>query len=266
MLVKLLKHDFITLFKKISGIWLILGAAFAFQFLLADLLKGNTQGYNSPGVGNGIFMAFVVAGFAFVGFMIAGNWFSSKMYGDEGYLTNTLPAKTWQVVLSKFIVATFFTMVSALFAVISLAVMAARVIEGFGGIWDIFVTLLGTGWKDLFQEWFIRGAIEFFVSTLSFISLILFSISLSNATDYGNKAVKIIVFILGFAIISQMIGNIFITEEGGMSLVGSFYAFDHMPQAFSMSAIINWIYTGIWILFYFFGTLFISEKHLKLRD
>lgn len=265
MLVKLLKHDFITLFKKISGIWLILGAAFAFQFLMADILKGGSGSYG-PGVGNGIFMAFVVAGFAFSGFVIAGNWFSAKMYGDEGYLTNTLPAKSWQVVLSKFVVSAIFTMLSALFSILTLALMGARIIEGFGGIWEIFVTILGSGWKEVFQDWFIRGAIDFFISTLSFISLILFSISLSNSIDYGNKAVKTIVFILGFALVSQMIGNILVSDEGGMSLVGSFYAFDHLPQAFSTSAIINWVYSGVWILVYFFGTLFISEKHLKLRD
>lgn len=265
MLTKLLKHDFISLFKKISGLWLIFGAIFAFQILLADVLK---MGKAGEGVGNGIIMFFVVAGLSFAGFVISGYWFSSKMYGDEGYLTNTLPAKTWQVVLSKFIVATIVTILSGFFAIVAAAVMASRLLEGFQGIWNLFLNILGEGWHELFQDWFLRAAIDLFMSTFSFLALCLFSISLSNAIDYGNKAVKTILFILGLAILSQMIGNFIIVDEGNVSAMGMFHGIEVFSRAkpFDTHAIVNWFYTGAWILFYFLGTLYISEKHLKLRD
>lgn len=266
MLIKLLKHDFITMFKKISGIWLILGSALAFQFLMADVLMGGADRRFGPGVGNGIFMVFVVAGFAFVGFSSTGRWFSSKMYGDEGYLTNTLPAKTWQIVLSKFIIATLFTMLSALFSMISLGVMTSRIVEGFRGILDIFLAIVGSGWKEVFQAWFIKSIVDFFLSVLSFLSLIFFSISLANALDFGNKTVNTVVSILVFAFVSTVLGKALFADTAPIFSLSTINAYESIPSPFNMNTFLSWGYTGVWILFYFFGTLFISEKHLKLRD
>lgn len=266
MLIKLLKHDFISLFKKISGVWLIFGAAFAFQFLLADLLEGAGKASSTPGVGNGVIMFFVVAGFAFSGFAISGTWFSNKMYGNEGYLTNTLPAKTWQIVLSKFIIAALVTMISAFFSLVSLGIMASRIIEGFQGIWNVFVALLGSAWKELFRDWFIRAALDFFFSTFNFLALCLFSTSLSNAIDFGNKTVKTVIFILLGAVATQMIGSLFIADQGNPFIFSAMSSKATMPEVFNTNVFLNWAYTGLLSLIYFFGTLYISEKHLKLRD
>lgn len=261
MLIKLLKHDFISLFKKISGLWLILGAAFAFQIIFADVLRMG----GGDGVGNIIIMFFVMAGLSLAGFIISGYWFSSKMYGDEGYLTNTLPAKTWQVVLSKFIVATLITIISGIFSLIASVFMVSRMLNSFQGIIDVFMRILGDQWSRIFEEWFIKMGIELFITTLLFLSLILFSLALSNSIDRGNKTLKNILFFIILFVIFQSISNMLFHEPSSMAF-NSMFGYVAGYKVINTQTILQWAYSGAWILFYFFGTLFISEKHLKLRD
>ena len=116
MLFKLLKYDFRSMWKTFSLVWAAcLVLALVNRFTLP--FEGKTNVTIGPGDG---ILAFIT-GLVFFGVLFAMfvavmifviQRFYKGLLGDEGYLMNTLPVPTWQLVLSKLVCAVFVSIAS----------------------------------------------------------------------------------------------------------------------------------------------------------
>ena len=118
MLFKLLKYDFRSMWKTFSLVWAAcLVLALVNRFTLP--FEGQTNVTIGPGDGILAFItALVFFGVLFAMFVAVMIFVIQRFYkgllGDEGYLMNTLPVPTWQLVLSKLICAVFVSIASML--------------------------------------------------------------------------------------------------------------------------------------------------------
>ena len=127
MLFKLLKYDFRSMWKTFSLVWAAcLALALVNRFTLP--LEGEVNVV--IGQGDGI-LAFVTA-LAFFGVLMAMfvavmifviQRFYKGLLGDEGYLMNTLPVQSWQLVLSKLVCAVFVSIASMIIVFLAFLVL-----------------------------------------------------------------------------------------------------------------------------------------------
>ena len=116
MLWKLLKYDFRSMWKTFSLVWAAcLVLALVNRFTLP--FEGKTNVTIGPGDGILAFItALVFFGVLFAMFVAVMIFVIQRFYkgllGDEGYLMNTLPVPTWQLVLSKLVCAVFVSIAS----------------------------------------------------------------------------------------------------------------------------------------------------------
>ena len=116
MLFKLLKYDFRSMWKTFSLVWAAcLVLALVNRFTLP--FEGKTNVTIGPGDGILAFItALVFFGVLFAMFVAVMIFVIQRFYkgllGDEGYLMNTLPVPTWQLVLSKLVCAVFVSIAS----------------------------------------------------------------------------------------------------------------------------------------------------------
>ena len=116
MLLKLLKYDFRSMWKTFSLVWAAcLVLALVNRFTLP--FEGQTNATIGPGDGILAFItALVFFGVLFAMFVAVMIFVIQRFYkgllGDEGYLMNTLPVPTWQLVLSKLVCAVFVSIAS----------------------------------------------------------------------------------------------------------------------------------------------------------
>lgn len=127
MLTKLMKYEF----KAIGRIMLPLyGALIGFAFINKLFLAINSNDINMEflnGIPNVItmmaYVATMVAVFVATIFVILQRFYKN-LFGDEGYLMNTIPVKSWQNILSKLLVAMVWSILSFIIASISIIIMA----------------------------------------------------------------------------------------------------------------------------------------------
>ena len=116
MLFKLLKYDFRSMWKTFSLVWAAcLVLALVNRFTLP--FEGQTNVTIGPGDGILAFItALVFFGVLFAMFVAVMIFVIQRFYkgllGDEGYLMNTLPVQSWQLVLSKLVCAVFVSIAS----------------------------------------------------------------------------------------------------------------------------------------------------------
>lgn len=254
MLIKLIKHDFISLGKRASGLWIVLSIFALGQILISKL---TSKGANDPySFSLAIFLMGIVAFlFSFSGFIISISWFSKKMYSEQGYLTHTLPAKPSMILLSKVMVSFLFSVIGGILAVASMIIMNYYHLDSY----DFTRFLSQSNLTSEFVEFAIKGIIQMTLLTLTYIMVSFFSISLSNIIDYGNKSFNAILIFFGI-----IIGSSLILMNLGLS---------HTPFSVTSSTIRDmdtallsqWIQESAIIVILFFGTLRICSKHLKLN-
>lgn len=114
MFIKLLKHEI----KATSKVFLMMYAI----VILLGLMPGAGNFMHSDFIENiGIFaftIAMTGAGICYIVTII--QRYHNNLYGDEGYLTFTLPVKAWQIIAVKLISATFWAIITGVVAVISI--------------------------------------------------------------------------------------------------------------------------------------------------
>lgn len=127
MLWKLLKYDFRSMWKTFSLVWAAcLVLALVNRFTLPFEEKTNV----TIGPGDGI-LAFITAlvffGVLFAMFVAVMIFVIQRFYkgllGNEGYLMNTLPVPTWQLVLSKLVCAVFVSIASMVITFLAFLVL-----------------------------------------------------------------------------------------------------------------------------------------------
>ena len=127
MLFKLLKYDFRSMWKTFSLVWAAcLVLALVNRFTLP--FEGQTNVTIGPGDGILAFItALVFFGVLFAMFVAVMIFVIQRFYkgllGDEGYLMNTLPVQSWQLVLSKLVCAVFVSIASMIIVFLAFLVL-----------------------------------------------------------------------------------------------------------------------------------------------
>lgn len=131
---RLIKYEFKSGIKILAAIW---AALIASAVLISIMNSLTVRVFADKGHGffrviieivpamfyGALFLSLI---FATIGIVILR--FYKGILGDEGYLMNTLPVKPWQLIMSKGIVASVFTMIGMIIAAISILIL--------GGIGD----------------------------------------------------------------------------------------------------------------------------------
>lgn len=119
MLGKLLKHEWIATVRRYGLFYLVLAAMTLIAFVLHALPVDNFVFSFFEGT---VLVLYVIAviGVVFCSTAMAVIRFYKNMVSDEGYLTFTLPVKVWELVLSKFLVAFSWQIISVVLSALSL--------------------------------------------------------------------------------------------------------------------------------------------------
>ena len=135
MLGKLLKYDFRSMWKQFAINWpAALALALVNRFTLTLPERSSALGNIIAGIAGLVYAAILIAMCVIAVIFVIQRFFKGLL-GDEGYLMNTLPVKTWQLIVSKLLCASVATIVSVLVAILSILLLAP--IDGMDYI-DIF--------------------------------------------------------------------------------------------------------------------------------
>ncbi|MGB5823164.1 MAG: hypothetical protein WBH44_03755 [Proteocatella sp.] len=131
--------------------------------------------------------------------------FAKTVYGDEGYLTHTLPVKSRDIIISKTIAAIGWMALSGIVAMISVAIMAyyPKFFEDFAVAYKYFIAELGP--IELKQIFIMLGYIitVSILATISGIMMVYMSISIGQL--FKKKLMGSIAAFLGVSFISSII-------------------------------------------------------------
>ncbi len=199
MLRKLMKYEF----KAIGRIMIPLYATLLCFAIINKLFIGmNSNQVNMDFLG-GIpafitFMAYAVTmiGVFVVTFFIILQRFYKNLFGNEGYLMNTIPVKSWQNILNKLIVSMVWAIISVVVAGISIIIMAYE-----PGIFKF----ISTGLRHFYSEIGLDIPviiIELVILGIVFLAHEIMMVYASLSIGQLFKSKKLLGAFLGFMIIS----------------------------------------------------------------
>lgn len=182
-MIKSLKHDFISTGRIMGVIYAIMLGISIFTFVTKDVSEGQLS---LIGVLILFFMSICLLVLTTVVVLLD---FQKSLYGDRGYLTFTLPVKSWKILASKVLVSgTWF--VVALAAIIGSLWVAFTSAKGFFGddaemLSEMIEALFGKN-VDSMVAMIIARIIILFIEFCFFALVIFFTNTLSN-TRYFQK-------------------------------------------------------------------------------
>lgn len=189
MIGKLLKHEMKATYKVFLLVYFLL-----FLICSTMMIGGN--------IGNEHLLLFAVSimGLAvipviIVYFMMVERRFYKSLYGNEGYLMFTLPVKSWEIVLSKWLVASFWGIMTVIAGILAAIILADSINTNGGYTGDfyheLFNVLRKAGAANILR---FLGII--FVSGMNLIAVIYLSIAVGYLPEIRrlNSLVAVIVF------------------------------------------------------------------------
>ena len=209
MILKLFKYDFMNIGKKLIPFYiaaLVIGIINRFLLLTSDISRLEREENFLAMFGSPLlyfaYFAVVFGIFCMTVFVIITRY-SSSIYGNEGYLTNTLPLKPSQIILAKlinfliWIFISYFVIFVSLFILFPFEFFIRNIIKD-----PEFYQDLNTMVKEFFSSKYIFISIlqliyNFFAHVQS-ILIIFLSIAIANLF----KSYKVVVGVIAFFIIS----------------------------------------------------------------
>ena len=209
MILKLFKYDFMNIGKKLIPFYiaaLVIGIINRFLLLTTDISRMERENnflamFGSPLLYFAYFV--VVFGIFCMTVFVIITRYSSSIYGNEGYLTNTLPLKPSQIILAKlinfliWIFISYFVIFVSMFILFPFEFFIRNIIKD-----TEFYQDLNTIVKEFFSSKYIFISIlqliyNFFAHVQS-ILIIFLSIAIANLF----KSYKVVVGVIAFFIIS----------------------------------------------------------------
>lgn len=263
MLVKLMKYDMKSLSRAFIPMWILAPiVAILFSFSIRGMIAWENNSW-MPGflnAGNGILLAVTAVVFigVIVGLMVMTILFIIQRFWngllkDEGYLMFTLPVKTWELIVSKALVATLVTCISSVVAVFSCIVLgvfsSGELIRTFAYMWKTFLEgIIETG--PIFWIYLILMVLLGITSAVKNIYHLYAAMSLGQLFE-GHRVAGSCVSYIGISIAFSVISGI-------IGLFVSFVYPDFLYQG---------IYYGdedIWGVFYLCYMLFLTMLQIVL--
>ncbi len=271
MLGKLIKYEFKStgrMLLPLYGLLLILSFLIRFSTI-------NESNYNTDNPVMQIFAVVIVLAYVLVNFIVViGTFvviiqrFYKNIFGDEGYLMNTLPVKAWENVASKTIVAFVWSILSGIVAVISFIIMIGIKFSRIGiELSEIIkqIRIVNIKLDGLIVEMIFILLVIMIVSTIQSILHIYVSIAVGQ-TAQKRKVLSSIGTYIGLSVIVSIINNIvgLMFGKGTIIYTNSSNIADVLGlfnNVFLVTLIIEIVLSFI----YFFITTYMMKKKLNLE-
>lgn len=185
---RLIKYEFKSGIKILAAIWAALIASAVLISIMNSLMVRVFAGKGHSFFGTimeivpvmlyGALFLFLI--FATIGIVILR--FYKGILGDEGYLMNTLPVKPWQLITSKGMVASIFTMIGIIIAAISILIIGGM--ENYGHMFSNLKLLFAEMAKE--PKWIlftVEALIIAVLSVLKSIYQVYAALSIGQLTD-----------------------------------------------------------------------------------
>ncbi len=257
MLGKLIKHEWIATSRRYSLLYLVLAAITVFAALIHALpIEHTLFKFGEAAVlivyGISLFAAFLVGCILYI------VRFYKNMVSDEGYLTFTLPAKVEQLVLSKFIVALAWDMITLVVVTISLFCVFILGHVELSEVFEVCGKL-----SDMFGPFLVVFPIMLLASEI--YKIFLYYLSIAIGQMFGNY--KILASILADFVVSFALSlGVMIITLGVCAVVGFIETaellntVDGMAKFYGFTSIFM---AGIAVVEYFV-TCYLLKKKLNL--
>ena len=209
MILKLFKYDFMNIGKKLIPFYiaaLVIGVINRFLLLTSNISRMEREGnflamFGSPFLYAAYFL--VIMGIFFMTVFIIISRYSSSIYGNEGYLTNTLPLNPSQIILAKlinfliWILISYFIIFVSLFILFPFDFFLRNVIyepEFYEGLKKLTKLIFSSKYGFLFALQFIYN----FFSHIQNILMLFLSVAIANLF----KSYKVVAGVIAFFLIS----------------------------------------------------------------
>ena len=211
MILKLFKYDFMNIGKKLIPFYiaaLVIGVINRFLLLTSNISRMEREGnflamFGSPFLYAAYFL--VIMGIFFMTVFIIISRYSSSIYGNEGYLTNTLPLNPSQLILAKlinfliWILISYFIIFVSLFILFPFDFFLRNVIyepEFYEGLKKLTKLIFSSKYGFLFALQFIYN----FFSHIQNILMLFLSVAIANLF----KSYKVVAGVIAFFLISTV--------------------------------------------------------------
>ncbi len=239
MLGKLITYDIRSTRREFLGIFGVI----AFSAVIMGLMGAYYSDNLHEGLGDSLIQ--VLFSITFFGLFVASvviaimtiiNMYNKKVFGNEGYLTMTLPVQPWQVLSSKLITSAIWIALTGIVFFVSYAIVAMLLMLFLGEFSDFaqgFQVLTEIGfWGPGSISFYIIGFFASLVQALNTIMLIYLACSIANL---GKLKKHKMLFGIGAFIIITIIESYFAT------------AFAELFQGFIQDSFDQGIFQGITI-------------------
>lgn len=260
MLNKLIKYDWKSFQKKCGVLFLGLFLLGLISLGFRKMAGGNTILSIPEGFITGIFVIACV-GLPFLVFFYGIQYFYQTMIKDEGYLTHTLPVKKSSLILSKSIVANVF-----LFFSIIVSVLCFYLVFGNKELLDNIVELYNQFIKEFTTYNFVLAIVTAIVSFIVQYFMITVSIALGQKQNTKKGLYSFIYFFVIYTV-SQILSTIVIFGYGIIdpTIINNMNNDVMTMGYFTVLLWIGLITNLVLGAAYYFGTVFMFEKHLNLE-
>ena len=211
MILKLFKYDFMNIGKKLIPFYiaaLVIGVINRILLLTSTISSIENENnfmamFGSPFLYAAYFL--VIMGIFFMTVFIIISRYSSSIYGNEGYLTNTLPLNPSQIILAKlinfliWILISYFIIFVSLFILFPFDFFLRNVIyepEFYEGLKKLTKLIFSSKYGFLFALQFIYN----FFSHIQNILMLFLSVAIANLF----KSYKVVAGVIAFFLISTV--------------------------------------------------------------
>lgn len=267
MVGKLFKYEFTSLWKPVAWGFLVELALALLVNLSMSFIKNDTFQVLIV-----VVLVFFAFGICLVSFVVCLKQFYSSCYGQQGYLTFTLPVHPWQILLSRLLssfVLVFIT-VAVQFLALLIAVPFSLWTEMFGDIafWsalgEFLQSMSATDWVDIILT-ILHALLMGLLYTMLFLEFIFLGISIGQL--FNNFRVPI-TFVACF-VISAVNNALIILLSTLVEFLNidpdSLLAFDSLFRYFNLSVLYSNLYAlGVGALV-FFGIVWIMNNRLNVE-
>lgn len=199
MLCKVLKHDFISTGRIMGIIYLIVAGIFGVT-LISHYAKGGDNITVTEALGVAVLLIITLCMFVLTAVVVLTD-FHKTLYAEQGYLTFTLPVKSWMTLLSKIIVSTvwFVIALAAFFASLWITGLVIKE-EVLGENYDVIMSVLSQ-FSDFSVASIIVSVvvriIMYFIQFAFFTITVFFTSTIANTRLFQKRSVlwTIILFI-----------------------------------------------------------------------
>ncbi len=276
MFGKLIKHEFIAtgrIMAIVYGIIAVLSAYILGSFYLGDASVDSDALLPSLSL---ILLFFVAMANVVLTIIVIMTNFQKSLYGDQGYLTFTLPVKSVSLLSAKILVSTFWYIAASLTVVVASFLFLGAVEKDLGeeGV-TLIEMLLGLYDSEMsiavliFQIAMVF--VDFFFAALMFTLEVCFAITLSNTRLFQKHHV---IFTLVFSGVAAWVTSKITSLVTDFATFGFNYDMDtdklelvvnESEMFLSYIDLLTPIVTFALTIVFFFGTNYLMKKKINLR-